>query len=108
MDIQLKRFVRLLLHHTMKLAKALRENAKYKDISISGMGGVEKASDAIEFILLGSHTVQSCTGPMLQGYKMVHELKAGLEAFMVKHSFNKVEDFVGLSLALFYHPCSFE
>jgi dihydroorotate dehydrogenase subfamily 1 len=89
------------LHHTMKLAKAMKDNSKFKDISISGMGGVEKASDAIEFILLGSHTVQSCTGPMLQGYKMVHELKAGLEAFMAKHNFNKVEDMVGLSLQYF-------
>lgn len=85
------------LRHVSKLAKALRE-AKRNDISISGMGGVEKSSDAIEFILLGSHTVQSCTGPMLQGYKMVHELKAGLEAFMVKHNFNSVKDFVGISL----------
>ena len=89
------------LHHTQKLAKALRENAKYKDISISGMGGVERASDAIEFLLLGSHTVQSCTGPMLQGYKMVHELKKGLEDFMTKHNFNHVSDFVGHSLQYF-------
>jgi dihydroorotate dehydrogenase subfamily 1 len=88
------------LRHTMKLAKALKDKNN-KDISISGMGGVERASDAIEFILLGSHTVQSCTGPMLQGYKMVHELKAGLEAFMTKHNFNKVEDFVGHSLQYF-------
>lgn len=88
------------LRHTMKLAKAMQE-AKMNNISISGMGGVEKSSDAIEFILLGSHTVQSCTGPMLQGYKMVHELKSGLEAFMTKHNFNHVSDFVGHSLQYF-------
>ncbi|MBL7665727.1 MAG: NAD-dependent dihydropyrimidine dehydrogenase subunit PreA [Bacteriovoracaceae bacterium] len=88
------------LRHVMKLAKALQDG-KYKDISISGMGGVERASDAIEFMLLGSHTVQSCTGPMLQGYKMVHELKSGLEAFMTQHKFNKVSDFVGHSLQYF-------
>jgi dihydroorotate dehydrogenase subfamily 1 len=88
------------LRHTSKLAKALQDMGN-KNISISGMGGIEKSSDAIEFMLLGSHTVQSCTGPMLQGYKMVHELKAGLEAFMVKHNFNKVEDFVGHSLQYF-------
>ena len=38
---------------------------------------------------------------MLQGYKMVHELKAGLEAFMEKHNFNRVEEFVGKSLEFF-------
>jgi hypothetical protein len=65
------------------------------------MGGVERSSDAIEFLLLGAHTVQSCTGPMLQGYKMVHELKSGLEAFMTKHNFNSVSEFVGHSLQYF-------
>jgi dihydroorotate dehydrogenase subfamily 1 len=88
------------LRHTMKLARAIQE-AKLKEISISGMGGVEKSSDAIEFLLLGSNTVQSCTGPMLQGYKMVHELKEGLENFMTKHNFEKVSDFVGHSLQYF-------
>lgn len=89
------------LRHTMKLAKAIRSMNLEDRISISGMGGVEKSSDAIEFLLLGSNTVQSCTGPMLQGYKMVHELKEGLEKFMIKHNFERVQDFVGLSLDFF-------
>lgn len=88
------------LRHTMKLAKALRDG-KLNNVSISGMGGVEKAADAIEFMLLGANTVQSCTGPMLQGYKMVHELISGLESFMTKHNFNHVSDFVGHSLQYF-------
>jgi dihydropyrimidine dehydrogenase (NADP+) len=88
------------LRHVMKIATMLRDK-KYNNVSISGIGGVERASDAIEFMLLGSHTVQSCTGPMLQGYKMVHELKAGLEAFMNEHNFNKLEDFIGHSLQFF-------
>lgn len=89
------------LRHTMKLAKALREKNLADMISISGMGGVERSQDAIEFLLLGSSTVQSCTAPMLQGYKMVHELKSGLEKFMIKHNFDRVSDFVGLSLEFF-------
>jgi len=88
------------LRHTMKLAQLLRDN-NMKNISISGMGGIEKATDAIEFLLLGAQTVQSCTAPMLQGFKMVKELKAGLEAFMVKHHFNNVSDFIGHSLQYF-------
>ncbi|MFZ4714790.1 MAG: NAD-dependent dihydropyrimidine dehydrogenase subunit PreA [Bacteriovoracaceae bacterium] len=89
------------LRHVMKLATMLREHNLSKKISISGMGGVENAHDAIEFLLLGSNTVQSCTGPMLQGYKMVHEMKDGLEKFMDEHGFNKVEDFIGHSLQYF-------
>lgn len=88
------------LRHTMKLASALRE-ANLEKISISGMGGVEKAGDAIEFILLGAQTVQSCTAPMLQGYKMVHDLKKGLESFMNRHHFNSVQEMVGFCLPFF-------
>jgi dihydropyrimidine dehydrogenase (NADP+) len=88
------------LRHVMKIATMLRDK-KFQNVSISGQGGVERATDAIEFMLLGSHTVQSCTGPMLQGYKMVHELKSGLENFMEEHGFNKTSDFVGHSLQYF-------
>lgn len=89
------------LRHTLKLANAIREKNLERKISISGMGGVECSSDAIEFLLLGANTVQSCTAPMLQGYKMVHELKEGLEKFMNLHQFEKVSDFIGLSLDFF-------
>jgi dihydroorotate dehydrogenase subfamily 1 len=88
------------LRHVMKLSRALQEE-KYKNISISGMGGIERSADALEFLLLGSHTVQACTAPMLQGYKMIHELKEGLEKFMDQHHFDHVSDFVGLSLDFF-------
>src|SRR5256714_10733603 len=53
-----------------------------KEVSISGIGGVETSRDAIEFMLLGASTVQICTGVMLQGVKMVDELQDGLAKFM--------------------------
>ncbi len=37
------------------------------EISISGIGGIENSHDALEFVLLGSSTVQICTGVMLHG-----------------------------------------
>lgn len=67
-------------------------------ISISGMGGVETAEDAVQFILVGSHTVQVCTGAMLQGYGMVKGLCEGLEEFMEEHGFNTIDEFRGHSL----------
>src|SRR5205814_6303360 len=42
-----------------------------KEVSISGIGGIETAHDEIEFMLLGSSTVQICTGAMLKGVKMI-------------------------------------
>ena len=47
------------------------------DAEISGIGGVISSREAIEFILMGSSTVQVCTGVMLQGYEMVDEMCEG-------------------------------
>ncbi len=71
------------------------------DLTVSGIGGVGDADDAIEFLLLGAKTVQVCTGVMLQGHDMVQNLIAGLDAFMEKNEFKSVEDFVGKSLPYF-------
>ncbi len=65
---------------------------------LSGMGGIETGANAIEFMLLGSSTVQVCTGAMLRGYEMVAELQADLAKFMVDHRFATVREFVGKSL----------
>jgi dihydropyrimidine dehydrogenase (NADP+) len=72
-----------------------------QDVSISGIGGIECSHDAIEFLLLGSSTVQLCTGVMLHGVKMIDELKEGLEKFMTDKGFNSVQDVVGKSLGYF-------
>ena len=65
------------------------------------MGGVVCANDAIEFLLLGSSTVQICTGLMLKGHKFAREVCDGIEAFMEEKGFERVRDFVGLSLPYF-------
>ena len=83
------------LRHCMELAR------KFPDIPVSGMGGVETAEDAAEFILLGSSTVQVCTGAMLRGYELIEELCTGLSDFLDSHGFDKLEDAVGMSLPYF-------
>src|SRR6266567_2180970 len=67
-------------------------------ISISGIGGIERSHDAIEFFLLGSSTVQICTGVMLHGVKMINELNEGLEKFLTDKGFGSVQEIVGKSL----------
>src|SRR5262244_468809 len=63
-----------------------------QETSISGIGGIENSHDAIEFMLLGSSTVQICTGVMLQGVKMVEELQEGLEKFLTDKGFSSVQE----------------
>lgn len=83
------------LRHVMEIARA------NPGVSLSGIGGIETGYDAAEFILLGSQTVQICTGAMLRGYKIIGELKQQLSEFMGKHGFKTVEEFVGKSLDAF-------
>ena len=66
--------------------------------SISGIGGVVDANSAVEHMLVGANTVQSCTGPMLQGFDMVKEMIDGTEAFLDQHGFSEVSEIVGKSL----------
>jgi len=62
---------------------------------------VETGADAAEFLLLGSNTVQVCTGVMIHGYPLVKHLCGGLQLFMDKHGFNSIEEFRGASLSYF-------
>ena len=68
------------------------------NIPISGIGGVETWRDAVEFMLLGASNVQVCTAVMHYGFGIVRELIAGLEDFMRNKGFEKLDDFIGLSL----------
>lgn len=83
------------LRHVMSIARACPNAA------ISGMGGVETGDDAVQFLLLGATTVQVCTGAMLHGYEIIEKLCDGLAAFMEKHDFQTVSEFVGKSLPYF-------
>jgi dihydroorotate dehydrogenase subfamily 1 len=81
--------------------RQVMEIARSTKLPISGMGGVDTGWDAAQFILLGAHTVQVCTGAMLRGYDMVTELIEGLGAFMTEHGFKNVSEFIGKSLPYF-------
>lgn len=69
--------------------------------SLCGIGGIETGQDAAQFILLGCHTVQVCTGVMLYGYKMVKDMIQELSDFMDQHGFKSIEEFRGKSLEYF-------
>jgi len=87
------------LRMCMELATLIQK--EYPGRSLSGMGGVESGFDAAEFILLGSDTVQVCTGVMKFGYACVKQYQEELLAFMEKHGFETLADFKGKSLPYF-------
>ena len=87
------------LRMCMEIATLIQQ--EFPGRTLSGMGGVESGTDAAEFILLGSDTVQVCTGVMKFGYPMVQRLSEELLAFMEKHKFETIADIKGRSLPYF-------
>jgi len=71
--------------------------ARHKEfgLPISGIGGVSNWRDAVEFILLGSSSVQVCTEVMLRGYGVVEDMIDGLESYMKSHGFSTIAEMVG-------------
>lgn len=90
---------------------ALRMNAQVAGVIVdefagqgrvlSALGGVETGDDGAQFLLVGADCVQVCTGVMIHGYKLIHELNQRLAAFMERHGFETIESFRGRSLRYF-------
>jgi dihydroorotate dehydrogenase subfamily 1 len=87
------------LRMVMEIAQLIRK--EFPGRTLSGLGGVETGLDAAQFILLGSDTVQVCTGVMKFGYGMVKNLCEELLGFMESKGFETLDDFKGHSLQYF-------
>jgi len=64
-------------------------------LPISGIGGIGTWRDALDFIALGSGTVQVCTAAMVYGFKIVQEMESGLSDYMDEMGFTSVAQIVG-------------
>ena len=84
------------LRHVMELGRTI-----YPKNSISGIGGIETAEDALQFVALGASTVQMCTGPMLRGYKIISELCEDMTKYLEEMGFNSLDDVRGKALEYF-------
>ena len=65
------------------------------DIEVSGCGGIWKAEDAIEYILLGCPTVQMVSSVYFKGAKLFTDMLDGLNRFMEKKNYNTIDEFKG-------------
>ena len=64
-------------------------------LHISGMGGIETWRDALEFILLGSGSLQVTTAVMQYGYRIIDDMIEGLQEYMKAKGISSVKDLIG-------------
>ncbi len=82
----------------MSMVSEIARNPETRGLPISGIGGIETWSDAAQYIALGCGTVQVCTAAMVYGFKIVEEMKAGLEMWMDEKGYSSIEDFRGQAI----------
>ncbi len=82
----------------LRFVAELAQNPKLKGMHLSAMGGVETWQDALEFILLGGSSIQVVTAVMQYGYRIIDDLKAGLQLYLEEKGFDSVLQAVGLGL----------
>lgn len=82
----------------LRFISELAANPALAGMHISGMGGVETWQDALEFLLLGSRSIQVATAVMQYGYRIIDDLKEGLNLYLAEKGFDSVSQVVGLGL----------
>ena len=82
----------------LRFLAELGKNPALAGMHLSGMGGVETWLDALEFILLGATSIQVTTAVMQYGYRIVEDLKAGLNLYLAEKGFHSLKEAVGLAL----------
>lgn len=82
----------------LRFIAELGENPNLKGMHLSAMGGVETWLDALEFILMGGGSIQVTTAVMQYGYRIIDDLKAGLNLYLKEKGFASVREVVGLGL----------
>lgn len=82
----------------LRFINDLAQDERLKNVPISGMGGIETWSDAVEFLSLGATNLQITTAVMQYGYRIIEDLISGISLYMEDKGFGKLEDLVGIAL----------
>jgi dihydropyrimidine dehydrogenase (NAD+) subunit PreA len=84
--------------------RAVAEIRQITSLHISAIGGVTDWQSAVEYILLGASTVQVGTAAMIYGYRLVKQLTKGLEAYMERKGYRRIDDFLGKTSEKYFAP----
>src|SRR6185436_13476998 len=87
----------------LKMLATLSQDPKCAKVPISGIGGITTWRDAVEFMLLGSTSVQVCTAAMKHGFRIIDDLCEGMSNWMDEKGYKKTTDFIGKSVPTLTH-----
>ena len=82
----------------LRFIAELAKNPALAGMHLTAMGGVETWQDALEFMLLGGGSIQVTTAVMQYGYRIIDDLKEGLNLYLAEMGFSSVGEAVGLGL----------
>ena len=82
----------------LRFIAELAQNPVLAGMHLSAMGGVETWQDALEFLLLGAGSIQATTAVMQYGYRIIDDLKAGLNLYLAEKGLDSVEATRGLAV----------
>ncbi len=82
----------------LRFIAEMGQNPKLTGMHLSAMGGVETWQDALEFILLGAGSLQVTTAVMQYGYRIIDDLKAGLNLYLAEKGLGSVKEVQGKAL----------
>jgi dihydropyrimidine dehydrogenase (NAD+) subunit PreA len=82
----------------LNMVSSIARDRECAGLPISGIGGISDWRDAVEFLLLGSTTVQVCTAVMHYGYRIVEEMIDGLSTYLEEKNLPSPADLVGRSV----------
>ena len=82
----------------LRFIAELGQNPALEGLHIIAMGGIENWSDALEYMLLGAGTVQVTTAVLQFGYRIIEDLKSGLNYYLAEKGLDNVSQIRGLAL----------
>ncbi len=82
----------------LRFISEMGQNPKLKGMHISGMGGIETWRDSLEYILMGAGSIQITTAVMQYGYRIIDDLKSGLNYYLAQMGIDSVKDIIGAGL----------
>lgn len=80
------------LRFVSQIAKA------HPNIPLSGIGGIENWSSAIEYLMVGARTLQVCTAVMWHGFSIIKDMTSGLTEFMERKDYESLDSMIGKAL----------